>query len=227
MLRKRPTFVAQVDTPVKRRTAALTAASALLMVGLATAFAPATAQYHTPESLAYPYVQRISLVTGDIELSRRLWVEAFGYRVIFDGPGMRGERLARAQNLDEGALAHLMILAPPEGIIAPYVDLSGAIGQQLKPLRTDPPGSPPRAGDHRLVVFVPDIHATFEKIEELGLQILMPPTDMRGAEVEPGAFGAVSAPDFEAVLVSPDGTRILVMSVADGVVENCYLFCAE
>lgn len=172
------------------------------------------------------HVQRISLVTGDMELSKRMWVEAFDYRIVLDAPGMRGRELADAYNLDEGALIHLVILRPPEGILAPYVDLLGVSGQALEPLRTDPPGSPPRAGDHRLVVHVPDIFAAHQQVESLGLPVLMAPKDFRGAPVEPGRWGAVSAPDLEAVILSPDGTRIQLVSFAAEGPENCYLDCA-
>lgn len=177
------------------------------------------------EAVPPSHVQRLSLVTGDMALSRRMWVEAFGYRVVFDAPGMRGRALADAYHLDEGALVDLVILAPPVGVFAPYVDLLGVSGQVLQPLRTDPPGSPPRAGDHRLVVHVTDIHETCRLIEAMGLPVLQAPKDFRGAPVEPGLFGAVSPPDLEAVVISPDGTRIQLVSFESGGPENCYLDC--
>ncbi len=178
-----------------------------------------------PDAVPQAHIQRISLVTGDLKLSRRMWVEAFDYRVVFDAPGMRGRELADAYNLDDGALVDLVILAPPQGILAPYVDLLGVSGQTLQPLRTDPPGSPPRAGDHRLIVHVPDIYEACRLIEGMGLPVLQSPKHFRGAQVERGAFGAVSAPDLEAVVVSPDGTRIQLVSFSAGGPENCYLDC--
>ena len=197
------------------------------LVLVAMSLSPASAGAEQSASVVPPgHVQRLSLVTGDMALSRRMWVEAFGYRVVFDAPGMRGRELADAYNLDEGALVDLVIMAPPVGVFAPYVDLLGVSGQVLQPLRTDPPGSPPRAGDHRLVVHVEDIHEACRLIEEMGLPVLQAPKDFRGAPVEPGAFGAVSPPDLEAVVLSPDGTRIQLVSFLPGGPENCYLDCA-
>lgn len=196
----------------------------LLMVSLLTvALQGAPTRAEAPPA----YVQRITLVTGDMALSRRMWVELFDYRVIFDAPGMRGAELATAYHLDEGARVDFAILAPPEGVLAPYIDLFAVSGQQLEALRDDPPGSPPRAGDHRLVIHVPDIHQSVRTSRELGLRVIQAPRDLRGARPEPGSLGAVSSPDFEAIVLSPDGTRIQLVSFAPDGAQNCYLSCDD
>jgi catechol 2,3-dioxygenase-like lactoylglutathione lyase family enzyme len=199
--------------------------SALLLACLSALWPIAHSGPERAEASSGAQVQRLSLVTGDMEASRRMWVEGFGYRVIFDAPGMRGAELAAAYGLDEGARVHFMVLAPPQPASGPYVDLLGVIGQALVPLRTDPPGRPPRPGDHRLVLAVAELAPTVARLQALGLTVVMAPMDLRGAPVEPGAYGRISSPDFEAIVLSPDGTRITLVSTGPDGPENCYLDC--
>jgi catechol 2,3-dioxygenase-like lactoylglutathione lyase family enzyme len=148
----------------------------------------------------------MTLFTSDVERSKAFWSEAMGYQVSFEDTEFGGEETAGSLNLDEGNRAHFVMMDPVGGE-GPMIGLLGSSGNEFVPLEREG-AQRPRAGESLLVVKVPDIFATFEKLEQMGAQIASKPSRLSGQ--------MTSVVGYEGTVYTPDGTRINVQEIESG-----------
>ena len=159
------------------------------------------AEYKAPYAGAT--VRRMTLFTEDISVSKAFWVDGLGYQVSFDNPEFGGATTAASLNLATGSRAHFMMLSPGD-TGGPMIGLLGASGGDFKPVDVTE-GEPPRAGQALLVVKVPDVFATFERLKAIGIRIASEPSRLTGTQT--------SVVGYEGTVYSPDGMRIIVQQV--------------
>ena len=168
-------------------------------------------------------IDRIGFFTTDIEAALVFWQQGLGYEPLFDAPDMRGAALAEAIGLPGQARVRIVLLKPGPDGRGPIVDLWGISNAELRP-GVAPAGSPPLNGAVRLVVRVDDIDATVARLRAIGAQGVEP-AKRQQESIELGRFGAVSPPDYEAFVLTPEGIPIQLMELERGSTANCYLDC--
>ena len=168
-------------------------------------------------------IDRIGFFTTDIEAALIFWQEGFGYEPLFDAPDMRGAGLAEAIGLGGEARVRIVLLKPGPDDRGPIIDLWGISNAELEP-GVAPAGSPPLNGAVRLVVRVKDIDTTVARLRAIGAQGVEPAKKQEG-KIEHGRLGAVSPPDYEAFVLTPEGVPIQIIELEPVPAGNCYLDC--
>ncbi|MDE0800201.1 MAG: SUMF1/EgtB/PvdO family nonheme iron enzyme [Rhodospirillaceae bacterium] len=151
-------------------------------------------------------IRRMTLFTSDVELSKSFWADAMGYRVTFEDPAFGGEETAESLSLDDGNRAHFVMMTPANDV-GPMIGLLGSSGDEFKPIEREGTQRP-RAGESLLVVKVPDIFATFEALEAMGVRIASKPSRLSGQ--------MTSVVGYAGTVYTPDGMRINVQQVDSG-----------
>ncbi len=147
---------------------------------------------------------RMALVVSDVESSKRFYSYVLGYEVGFDGDISRPAVLEQLQ-LKEGRTAHFVVLRG-----AKEVDGRELTGAMIGLLHIDNPPLPAMqrpgpetmaTGEGMMAIVSSNIALVYERAQELGVKILLPPTL--------SADGSES----ELVMYDPDGIRIHVVEV--------------
>lgn len=151
-------------------------------------------------------IRRMTTFTSNVELSKRFWSEAMGYRVTFENDAFGGEETPRSLNLNEGSKAHFVMMSPADGD-GPMIGLMGSSGNEFEPIPRES-GQRPRAGESLIVVKVPDVFATFEQLKTMGIRVASEPSRLTGQQT--------SVVGYEGTVYSPDGMRVIVQQVESG-----------
>jgi predicted enzyme related to lactoylglutathione lyase len=169
-------------------TIGMTCAAALALA----AIGPATAQ---TGSLPAAQIGRHTIYTADMEKSIAFWVEGFGYKVRFDNNELGGPVIEKSFKLKPGGKMRFAVLEPPAagGLL---VGLMSSVGEPFRPMPRDPTGAP-QAGENFVLIRVPDVHATFAKLQSMGLTINTPPV-------------LIPSGTTEGSVITPEGNRIVI-----------------
>jgi sulfatase modifying factor 1 len=144
-------------------------------------------------------IRRMTLFSGDVDQAKAFWSDALGYEVSFEDRTFGGEETPRSLGLDEGSTAHFVTMTSPGG--GPMIGLLGASNGEF----ARPEFDGPKAGESLVVVKVPDIFATFEKLRAMGVNIASEPSRLTGQQT--------STVGYEGTVYSPDGMRVIVQQV--------------
>lgn len=145
---------------------------------------------------------RVAVVVRDIEISKRFYSYALGYRVGFDGDITRPSVIDMLQ-LAPGQTAHFVVLEGADAIGGRNVSAAmiGLLNIANPPLeRLARPGNATLAtGEGVMAIITNDIATVHERMRELDATILLPPT--RSAD----------GSESELVAYDPDGVRLHVV----------------
>lgn len=181
------------------RTALMSFAATLAIASAAT---PVAAQAADPAARLLPTITRTVLITADIQRLKRFYVDVFGFTPTFEGAvgGDRfGPTLAKAWHLAPGAKLYGVVLHSPRGDTE--LGLTSAQGQTLKSL-VRPTGTAPMAGNHYLIIQVPNLDATLAKLAPYKPTYSRAPMKLADAE---------GKTTYEAAFFDPDGTLIIAV----------------
>ena len=149
-------------------------------------------------------LRRVTFFTNDIAKAKAFWVDALGYKVRMDTPNFGGDETPKTLKLPPGAKVHFMILEPG-ATGGPLIGLMAPMGASFTPL-DHPIDQAPRAGDAMIVVKVKDIAKSFAIFKQNGVRVMSEPTRLTGT-------GGTPTVGYEGIVMSPDGSRIIVQQV--------------
>lgn len=178
---------------------------ATLLGALLLASTPGAAeQAGPPEGDIDSALLRMALVVSDLERSKRFYTEGLGYRVTFDGDITRPSVKAML-GLDERQTAHFVVLRGAEALYGEAVDsaMLGLLHVDNPPLQPMQRPADLAVGEGMMAIMTNDIARAHERMQEMGVRILYPPT--------------LSADGSESEMVAhdPDGIRIHVVQRFD------------
>lgn len=150
-----------------------------------------------------PTVMRINLLTGNPQGQKKFYTEVFGFRPTWEGHiggAQYGEMIARAWNLDPGARLHGILMQAPHG--ATQIGLTYAVGQTFAPLPRAADKAP-SAGDHYMILTVPDLDEVIAKLRPYNVKYNRPPAKMIDS--------SNNTVTYEMVIYDPEGTLLIVV----------------